>query len=156
VVRWAASGDLLASLGDDWIVKVRSGHGSGPGGLHICAILSTPSKKLWGTTACTKTYLLRMLRLHERSQWRSLDPLPELSWCACAPLLSFRSQLWRLSQDSPVAVFKHDQEVFTIKWSPAPAAEGQGQLLATTSLDKSVRLFDTQSGRWVWLPVATD
>lgn len=48
-----------------------------------------------------------------------------------------------------MAVFSHDHEVFTIKWSPAPPAEGQGQLLATTSLDKTVRLFDTQSGRSV-------
>lgn len=47
-----------------------------------------------------------------------------------------------------MAVFRHDHEVFTIKWSPAPPAGGQGQLLATTSLDKTVRLFDTQSGRW--------
>jgi WD40 repeat protein len=72
--------------------------------------------------------------------------------CLCASAL-LCSQLWRLSQDSPVAVFKHDHEVFTIKWSPAPAAEGQGQLLATASMDKTVRLFDSQSGRYGWLPV---
>lgn len=56
-------------------------------------------------------------------------------------------QLWRLSSDAPVAVFKHEDEVFTIKWSPAPPAEGQGQLLAAASLDRTVRLYDSQSGR---------
>lgn len=75
-----------------------------------------------------------------------------MTWCACVPAVVC-SQLWRLSQDSPVAVFKHEHEVFTIKWSPAPPAEGQGQLLATTSLDKTVRLFDTQSGRCGWLVI---
>jgi WD40 repeat protein len=56
-------------------------------------------------------------------------------------------QLWRLSSDAPVSVFKHDDEVFTIKWSPAPPAEGQGQLLAAASQDRTVRLYDSQSGR---------
>lgn len=56
-------------------------------------------------------------------------------------------QLWRLSSDLPVSVFRHQEEVFTIKWSPAPPADGQGQLLAAASCDRTVRLYDSQSGR---------
>jgi hypothetical protein len=79
------------------------------------------------------------------------SPAPHHLPPPCPPCL----QLWRMSQDAPVAVFNftREQEVFNMRWSPAPAAaaaaapDGHGQLVATASLDNAVHILDAQSGR---------
>lgn len=86
-----------------------------------------------------------MLRLH----------LTSITLTSCAGLLCrlyplcCAVQLWRLSSDAPVATFAHSCEVFSMKWSPQPGSDGQGQLLVTSSADNTIRLWDVQAGRCV-------
>ncbi|KAJ0704099.1 putative transcription factor WD40-like family [Helianthus annuus] len=60
------------------------------------------------------------------------------------------AKIWRMEQHMPVHDFKdHDKEVYTIAWSPTgPATNNPNKklLLASASLDSTVKLWDVSSG----------
>ncbi|KAM0022415.1 putative transcription factor WD40-like family [Helianthus debilis subsp. tardiflorus] len=60
------------------------------------------------------------------------------------------AKIWRMEQHMPVHDFKdHDKEVYTIAWSPTGLATDNPNkklLLASASLDSTVKLWDVSSG----------
>lgn len=122
-----------ATLDADWRDDTTFATCSNDGTIAVCKLGSDKPLKVFGG----QTSEVNMVR------W---DPTKEL---LAASSDDSMVRIWRLSQDTPIAVYKHGQDIYSMKWSPGIAAEGAGQLLATASLDKTVRLWDVSSGREV-------